>query len=82
MKRIIYKLNIETGWYDSSPILTGHGSTVASYKDLCYKLVSYDTGITIVEKTATSSHMLLKNIKKELIVRGAIFDDEIRRTKS
>jgi hypothetical protein len=81
IKRMIYKQNPTTGWWESAPILTGHGMSVASYKDLTYKIVSYDTGITIVEKTVKSSHMLKKNIKKELMSRGAIFDDEIRKLK-
>jgi hypothetical protein len=81
MTRIVYKFNPATQFFESAPILCGHGMVIASYKDLNWKLVSYDTGIIIVEKKSSSTHMLKKNIKKELISRGAIFDDEIRNIK-
>lgn len=81
MTRIKYKLNISTSMYESQPILTGHGSTIACSQGLNWMLRSYDTGFIIISGTAKNSSSLKRILKKELISRGAIFGDEIRNKK-
>lgn len=78
MTRILYKYNPLIEYYESVPILCGHGMVIAQYKALDWRLISFDTGITICEGKSSSAHMLKINIKKELVRRGAIFQDEIR----
>lgn len=78
MTRLKYKLNVNTNWFESSPVLTGFGSTIASYQGLEYKIFSYDTGINIISGTVKNNCALKKILKRELVSRGAIFQDEIR----
>lgn len=81
MKRLTYNYNPTLDWHETAPILCGHGSIIGAYRGLTYYLMSYESGTKILEKKAKSSASLKRNLKKELIAHGAIFEDEIRGSK-
>lgn len=83
MTRIRYTKNLESGIFESAPVLTGNGFTIATYnkETLNYKLLQYDTKTVIIEGTSKSLPELRKTLRKELTKLGANFSSEIRTRK-
>ncbi len=84
MTRLRYVKNLETGLYESAPVLTGHGHSIAQYNEstLEYSLLQYDTKAVILKGQAKNKPALIKTLRSELVKLGANFGSEIRTRKN
>lgn len=82
MTRIHYK-TADGIWYESAPILTGHGHTIVVYNKerLEFSLLTYETRHVIILERCKNILQLKKNIRERLISIGANFQSEIRNRK-